>query len=154
MFETEIKEKQYDTLAKYGTHTITVSEIYNGNIKSNDVQTMISFSIYDDYFNTGTHNFSCIEGITWADWADTTSGTPFYTDSAYHTCGFYGGSLQELILEVKNNTLSEHGYYGAPGVVQLLIGSAVTGLVDPDNHLVQPTAEIKTGTYTLSSYED
>ena len=34
MSDTEIKEKQLDTLAKYGTHTITVSEIYDGNFIS------------------------------------------------------------------------------------------------------------------------
>ena len=33
MSDTEIKEKQLETQSKYGTHTITVSEIYNGNLK-------------------------------------------------------------------------------------------------------------------------
>ena len=32
MSDAEIKEKQLETLPKYGIHTITVSEIYNGNI--------------------------------------------------------------------------------------------------------------------------
>ena len=33
MSDTQIKEKQLETQSKYGTHTITVSEIYNGNLK-------------------------------------------------------------------------------------------------------------------------
>lgn len=50
MSDTEIKEKQLETQPKYGTHTITVSEIYNGNIKTNE-QKMISFTIrQSDYY--------------------------------------------------------------------------------------------------------
>ena len=33
MSETEIKEKQLKTLSKYGTHNITVKEIFDGNLK-------------------------------------------------------------------------------------------------------------------------
>ena len=34
MSDTEIKEKQLETKPKYGTHTITVSEIYNGSLSN------------------------------------------------------------------------------------------------------------------------
>ena len=50
MSDKEIKEKRLDTLAKYGTHTITVSEIYNGNIAGSS-QTQIDPSIEYEYAN-------------------------------------------------------------------------------------------------------
>lgn len=36
MSNTELLEKQLATLCKYGIHTITVSEIYNGNLGYDD----------------------------------------------------------------------------------------------------------------------
>lgn len=103
MSDTEIKEKQLDTLAKYGTHTITVSEIYTGNIKSNNVQTMISFSIkvLNNGRDKGTFDFTCADGTTWYQWAESSS-EPFYTDATNRTCLEYNGSLQELILSDSN----------------------------------------------------
>ena len=88
--ETEIKEKQLETLAKYGTHTITVFEIYNGNIKSNNLQTIISFNIKvtEDGRDKGTFNFSCIKGSTWYQWASSSSD-PLYVDSTFKTCGIF-----------------------------------------------------------------
>ncbi len=41
MSDAEIKEKQLDTLEKYGTHTITVSEIYNGTFSTNNMKNRV-----------------------------------------------------------------------------------------------------------------
>ena len=56
MSDTEIKEKQLKTLSKYGTHTITVSEIYNGNLsEQEDIGNVkIAYSLNK---NTITMNF-------------------------------------------------------------------------------------------------
>ena len=45
MEEKEILDRKLETLDKYGIYTIAVSEIYNGNIKNDNTQELISFYI-------------------------------------------------------------------------------------------------------------
>ena len=97
MEKDAILNTELNTLAKYGAHTIAVYEIYNGNIKTNE-QKMISFTIRESDFygnHYETYELQCVEGMTWAEWANSSS-KPFYSSGSY--CGYFGGSLQELIL--------------------------------------------------------
>ena len=54
---SDLSTLELNTLSKYGTHKIKVSEIYTGNIRSNNVQTMISFSISDNFYRKWTMEF-------------------------------------------------------------------------------------------------
>lgn len=109
MSDTEIKEKQLNTLAKYGTYAITVSEIYNGNIKTDGAK-MISFKIRPWDHRTGfldTIELQCTEGMTWAQWASS-NNTPIYEGEYENMCGYFNGSLQELILSFGDDDTIEY----------------------------------------------
>lgn len=147
MSDREIKEKQLDTLEKYGTHSIAVSEIYNGNIKSSNTQTMISFSIkvQDDGKDKGTFNFSCVQGATWYQWASTSSD-PLYVNTAYKTCGYFEGSLQELIL---SDTNQEKGIWDESSYCQLARNDTGSWIVAKRGDEI-----VENITYILDFYED
>ena len=99
----ELMDLPLTTLDKYGTHTINVSEIYNGSLKTNTEKT-ISFSITvrDNNVDLNTYNLSCVEGYSWEDWARS-NAEPFYANTTYNVCGDFHGSLQDLIINVVNN---------------------------------------------------
>ena len=147
--ETEIKETQLETLTKYGTHTIAVFEIYNGNIKSNNLQTIISFSIkvVDNSRDKGTFNFNCVNGSNWAQWAESTS-EPFYTNDTVRWLGTYEGSLQDLILS-KPNPNSDI-YYSDGSCMTTLIREWDGGW----SYVTVGDAIIEGTTYVLDIYAD
>ncbi|MBR0427977.1 MAG: hypothetical protein IJK18_07260 [Clostridia bacterium] len=112
MEKDAILHTELNTLAKYGTHTIAVYEIYNGNIKSNNVQTMISFKIKIWEPSTGyrdTYQIQCVQGMTWSQWANSNSEpiyNPYLMGEGW--CGHFHGSLQELVLSLSDGDHIEH----------------------------------------------
>ena len=107
----ELLNLQLTTLDIYGTHTVKVAEIYNGNLKNNE-QEMISFKIkiweaHEGYHET--YDLQCERGTTWAEWA-TKGGEPIYNPFDYgeNSCGIFHGSLQELILSLEDDDYIEY----------------------------------------------
>ncbi len=130
-----------------GNYKIKVSEIYNGNIKNNNVQTTISFNIKvkDNDRDKGTFNFTCVEGETWYQWASSSS-EPLYVNTTYETCGYFNGSLQELILSDSNQ---EHGISDSSSYCQLARNDRGTWeLAKRGDEIVENI------TYILDFYED
>ena len=159
MEKDAILNTELNTLAKYGTHAITVYEIYNGNLKSNTVQTMISFSISDDFYQNGPWNLSCTAGTTWAEWAESTLSEPIYTDSDGYFI-YYDGSLQELILEARDGSGDwSQGRNGWSQIAQGGVSIQGSGWdfalkISDLSDVVAPTDEITAQNYRIDGYED
>ena len=142
-----ILNTKLNTLSKYGVHTIAIYEIYNGNIKTNE-QKMISFTIRGaDYYGGDyeTYELQCVEGMTWAEWANSSS-EPFYTSGSY--CVFFGGSLQELILSFNDGDSIDYWVYPMETYLKNESGSKVEKTTD----VIKSKNE--GGSYLLWSYYD
>ena len=107
----ELLNLQLTTLDIYGTHTVKVAEIYNGNLKNNQ-QEMISFKIRIWEPSAGyheTYDLQCESGMSWAEWASTSTEpvyNPYMIGEGW--CGGFHGSLQELILSLNNDEWINH----------------------------------------------
>ena len=112
-----------------------------------DEKTMISFSIkvQDNDRDKGTFNYTCIEGSTWYQWASSSS-EPLYVNPTAEECGYFDGSLQELIL---SDTNQEHGIFDSSSYCQLARNDRGSW------ELAKRGDEIVEGiTYILDYYED
>lgn len=92
-----------------------------------------------------TYELQCVEGMTWAEWANSSS-EPFYSDGIY--CGYFGGSLQELILSFNDGDSIDYWE-----------GLSETYLTLENRSEVQKTSDViksknEGGSYVLWQYYD